>query len=115
MRILKENLISTPILTCPNYAKGEPFFVQTDASDFGLEAVLTQETDSGEKVVCYLSRSLNKCERSYSAIEKECLAVLWAIEKLRPYLKGIPFTVITDHHSLQWLHNLKDPTRRLAR
>lgn len=112
---LKERLSTAPILNCPDYDHDYPFYVQTDASDYGLGAVLTQTTDTGERVICYLSRSLNKAERNYSATEKECLAVLWAIEKLRPYLEAIPFTVITDHHSLQWLHNLKDPTGRLAR
>lgn len=112
-RKAKECLVAAPILTCPDFSK--PFVVQTDASDFGIGAVLTQEFEEGEKVVCYLSRSLNRNERNYSTTEKECLAVLWAIEKLRPYLEGVKFTVITDHHSLIWLSRLKDPVGRLAR
>lgn len=43
------------------------------------------------------------------------MAVLWSIEKLRPYIEGTHFTLLTDHWSLCWLHNLKDPTGRLAR
>lgn len=115
LRELKERLSTAPVLNCPDYEHDFPFFVQTDASNYGLGAVLTQTTDTGEQVICYLSRSLSRAERSYSATEKECLAVLWAVEKLRPYLEGLPFTVVTDHHSLQWLHNLKDPSGRLAR
>lgn len=110
---VKNNLISAPILTCPNFEL--PFVVQTDASDYGIGCVLSQEQDGQEKVIAYLSRSLTKVERKYSVTEKECLSVLYAIEKLRPYLEGSRFTVITDHYSLKWLHSIKDPTGRIAR
>lgn len=110
---LKERLVSAPILNCPDFDR--PFVLQTDASGFGLGAVLTQTFDDGEKVICFLSRSLTRQERNYSPTERECLAVIWSIEKLRHYLEGIHFTVITDHYSLLWLHRLKDPTGRLAR
>lgn len=110
---IKDHLISAPILTCPDFTK--KFYVQTDASDFGLGAVLTQIQDEGEKVICYLSRSLTKVERRYSITEKECLAVLFAVEKLRQYLEGSHFTVITDHYSLKWLYSIKDPVGRIAR
>lgn len=66
-------------------------------------------------VISFLSRSLSRQERNYTTTERECLAVLWAIEKLRPYLEGVSFVVYTDHSSLVWLHNLKDVTGRLAR
>lgn len=110
---LKERLVSAPILTCPNFQ--HPFTVQTDASAFGLGAVLSQDSPEGEKVICYLSRSLSKAERNYSTTERECLAVVWALDKLRPYIEGSHFTVITDHHSLIWLARLKDPSGRLCR
>ncbi|KAK9678910.1 RNase H-like domain found in reverse transcriptase [Popillia japonica] len=101
-------------MKCPDY--DQPFVIQTDASAFGIGAVLTQTHPSeGERVIAYISRSLSKPERNYSTTERECLAVLWAIEKLRPYIEGIHFTVITDHYSLVWLQNLKDPMGRLAR
>lgn len=110
---LKECLISAPVLACPDFSL--PFTVQTDASGFGIGAILTQTHPEGEKVICYLSRSLTRNERNYSTTERECLAVLWAIEKLRPYIEGSKFTVITDHYSLVWLNRLQSPTGRLAR
>lgn len=109
---VKDHLTTAPNLTCPNFES--PFIIQTDASDFGLGAVLTQIQDGQEKVLCYLSRSLTKVERRYSTVEKECLAVLFAIEKLRAYLLGSKFTVITDHYSLKWLYSIQDPIGRIA-
>lgn len=109
----KEHLIKAPVLSCPDFTL--PFVIQTDASGYGIGAVLTQQIGDNEKVICYLSRSLNKNERNYSTTERECLAVLWAIEKLRPYVEGSKFTVVTDHYSLVWLNRLQSPAGRLAR
>lgn len=110
---LKERLIGAPVLSCPDFSK--PFTIQCDASGYGIGAVLTQQQEDGEKVICYLSRSLTRLERNYTTTERECLAVLWAIEKLRPYIEGTHFTVITDHASLLWLDRLESPSGRLAR
>lgn len=112
-RRIKECLVSAPVLSCPDYRF--PFVIQCDASGYGVGAVLTQPHKDGDKVISYLSRSLTRQERNYSTTERECLSVLWAVEKLRPYIEGVQFTVITDHYSLVWLQNLKDPTGRLAR
>lgn len=110
---IKTLLTSAPILARPDFSR--TFLLQTDASAEGLGAVLTQDTDNLERVIAYASRALQGAERNYSVTEKECLAVLWAIKKFRQYLEGYHFKVITDHASLKWLHNLKNPTGRLAR
>ena len=110
---LKERLVTAPVLTAPDFEK--EFYLHTDASSFGLGAVLTQKFDEGEKAICYLSRSLSRQEMKLSVTEKECLAVIWSVEKLRHYLDCVRFTVITDHASLLWLHRLKDPQGRLGR
>lgn len=112
-RELKECLVSAPVLSCPDFNR--PFILQTDASNLALGAVLSQEFPEGEKAIAYASRTLSASERNYSVTEKECAAVLWAVEKFRCYLEGSHFIIITDHHSLLWLNNLKNPVGRLAR
>lgn len=112
-KALKEQLVTAPILTCPDFSR--TFYIQTDASAYGVGCVLTQFFDEGEKVICYLSRSLTAQERKYSSVERELIAVIWSLEKLRHYVEGFHFKVITDCHSLLWLHRLKDPQGRLAR
>jgi hypothetical protein len=77
--------------------------------------VLGQIQNGKDVVIAYAGRSLNSAELSYSATEKEALAVIEGIKKFQPYLHGRKFTVHTDHHALKWLMTIKDVTGRLAR
>lgn len=106
-------LTEAPVLATPNYDL--PFKIECDASDFACGAVLSQVQDGGERVIAYMSQKFIASQRKYHVTEKECLAVIMGIEKFRPYIEGSHFTVITDHYSLLWLRNLKDPNGRLAR
>src|SRR3978361_1844963 len=110
---LKQHLTEAPVLTCPDFE--QPFILQTDASDLGLGVALTQNIEGNDQVIAYASRSLTSCEKAYSTTEKECLAIVWGIEKMRPYLEEYHFTVLTDHQSLKWLRTLKNQSGRLAR
>lgn len=110
---LKDSLTTAPILTCPDF--NIPFVVQVDASQNGLGASLTQNIDRSERVIAYASRLLSDREQNFSVTEKECLALVWAVKKFRPYLEGYSFTAITDHQALRWLMTLEKPTGRLAR
>jgi len=91
---LKKSLTSSPILACPDF--NHCFILQTDASTIGLDVVLTQHFEEGERVIVYTSRTLNGVEKNYSATELECLAAVWGIRYFRGYLEGYEFTVITD-------------------
>uniref|UniRef100_A0A8C5WIF9 ribonuclease H n=1 Tax=Leptobrachium leishanense TaxID=445787 RepID=A0A8C5WIF9_9ANUR len=94
-RQLKAALTQAPLLAAPNYNKR--FIVHTDASMFGLGAVLSQVgDDGGDHPVAFISRKLLPREVGYAAVEKECLALVWALRKLQPYVYGRSFTVMTD-------------------
>ena len=111
---LKSLLCSSPVLFSPDQAK--EFILQTDASDRGVGAVLTQREDNGEEhPVAYFSRKFLPREERYSTVEKECLAIKLGIQAFRVYLLGRPFRVQTDHQCLVWLDRLKDSNTRLAR
>ena len=112
-RTLRNALAQAPVLALPD--PDAQFVLQTDASLVGLGAVLCQRIDGVEYVLSYLSRSLSKAERNYSATEREALAVIWAITTWDPYLHGRHFVVETDHQALKWLLSVREPTQRLAR
>lgn len=110
---IKELLTSAPILASPDFSKR--FFIAADASNRGVGGVLFQEEDGLEHPIAFCSKSLNKCQRNYTTTEKELLAIVYSVDKFRPYVEGTEFTVITDHSSLKWLNTMKDPSPRLAR
>ncbi|CAF1387559.1 unnamed protein product [Didymodactylos carnosus] len=115
---LKNLLMSAPIVSYPRFDL--PFILQSDASDYGLGAVLAQQIkgEDGierEHVIGYASRTLSDVERRYSIPERECLAVVWACTHFRAYIEGVKVKVLTDHKALKWLQNTKDLSSRLAR
>ncbi|CAF1098166.1 unnamed protein product [Rotaria sp. Silwood1] len=111
---LKNQLVSEPcMLTFP--IPDVPFILATDASKYGIGATLKQKVGKNEHVIVYLSQNLNKVERKWCVTEQECWAIVWAIKKLRIYLYGTKFTIITDHHPLCWLNKHKSENERLYR
>jgi hypothetical protein len=90
--------------------------LDTDASGFGLGAVLSQiGPDNKEHVIAFFSKALTKPERQYCVTRRELLAVLAAVKHFHHYLYGVHFTVRTDHGALSWLTNFKNPEGQLAR
>lgn len=109
---LKDLITNHPILRYPDFNK--KFKIITDASNYAIGAVLTQDSHP----ICYASRTLNNHEQNYSTIEKELLAVVWGVRYFRPYLFGREFELQTDHQPIKWLHakhNGKDINPRLQR
>lgn len=112
-QLLKKKLLTTPILKYPDFNK--PFKILTDASDFACGATLTQSYDGLDMPITYISRSFKKGEKNKPPIEKELLAVHFAITQFRPYVYGRHFTVQSDHKPLVYLYSLKNPSSRLSR
>ena len=77
----------------------------TDASDYGVGAVLTQEHNGIDKPVAFASRSLTTLEKKYATMEKECLALVFGVQKFHIYLYGKPFDAYVDHKPLESLNN----------
>jgi len=111
--ILKELLITAPILQYPNFTK--PFNLTCDASDFAIECVLLQGPIGKDLQIAFASRTLNKAEINYNTTEKKPTSIVWGIKLFRPYLFGQKFNIVTDHRALVWLFNIKDPGSRLTR
>ncbi len=108
---LKKGLVWPPVLSYST--RDGQFVLSTDASDMGMGAVLEQEQEESGQVVkhgiVYASKTLNASQRHYCTSNKELLAVVTAVELFKYYLTGRHFTVVTDHASLTWLHNFKEP------
>ena len=113
--IIKNKLATELIRAHPDFNK--PFKLYTDVSDTGLGVVLAQDDEEGkERVIAYEARKLSASERNYPTTEKECLAIVWVIQKFKQYLGGwILFTVYTDHVALKTLMKHDNPTLRRAR
>ena len=134
---IKTDLTTAPILSFPYFTRA--FIVHTDASGFGVGAVLSQiqtlsanqactvespddskqfeepPDGSGETVIAYTSKHLSDTQAKWSTTEKEAFAIIHAVKTFYHYLYGTNFTIVTDHRPLEYLMSKKDPTGRLAR
>ena len=77
--------------------------------------MLLQDEEGRKKPIAYASRKLKPSEKSYAAVEKECLALVWAVQNFHRYLYGTAFTVETNHQPFSYLNKAKPTNSRLMR
>uniref|UniRef100_A0A8C5PEH0 Gypsy retrotransposon integrase-like protein 1 n=1 Tax=Leptobrachium leishanense TaxID=445787 RepID=A0A8C5PEH0_9ANUR len=106
----KELIRSSRVLV--HYDLSKPLSIACDASPYGLGAVLSHSMPDGtDRPVAFASRSLTPAERNYSQIDKEALAITWALKKFHFYIYGGSFTLLTDHKPLLAIFN---PTKSIS-
>lgn len=91
---LKQAMITTPVLSLPNFSK--PFVIETDTCDTGIGDVFSQEGHP----IAYYSKALGTANQKLSIYEKEFMAIMMAVDRWRPYLLRGPFVIKTDHKFL---------------
>lgn len=113
---VKTLLSSSPVLAAPDLNR--PFKLEVDASNVGAGAVLLQDDEQGiAHPVSYFSRKFNKNQLNYSVIEKETLALIFALQHFEVYVgcSVQPLIVFTDHSPLTFLSKLYNHNQRLTR
>jgi hypothetical protein len=107
---LKNALVNAPVLALPDF--NVEFTLETDACDEETGAVLMQRGHP----IAFLSKSLGPKNQALSTYNKECLAILLAIDRWRSYLQHRQFVIHTDQRSLVHLedHRISTPIQQKA-
>jgi hypothetical protein len=112
--ILKQKLVSAPILVPPNWDKD--FDVYVDASNVAIGSILSQKDDSQhDHPIYFADRQLNTTEKNYSVTEQEALGMIFSVQKFRHYLLGYNFIFYVDHDALKYMINKPQLSGRVAR
>jgi hypothetical protein len=112
---LQMAVTTAPVLVIPN--RTNLFRLETDASQFAIGAVLSQQVDDQWKPVAFLSKLLSESQRNYQIYDRELMAIVLAFEAFRHYLIGhpLPVEVWTDHTNLQYFRKPQKLNRWQAR
>jgi hypothetical protein len=111
---LKESLGKAATLVIPD--ANTRYHLYTDASEVGIGACLAMVSSDGEeRPVLFLSRKLQPAETRYPVVEKELLAVIYSLKKLRKYLLDRKFVLFCDNSAVCYLFNKNEPSQRLQR
>lgn len=109
IQTLKDNIVLS------HYNSTDPVLLKTDACREGLAGMLFQKQAGEWRLITCCSRAKSDCEKRYSPTDMECLAIIYSVSKLRNYLLGRKFTILTDHSALKVLNDGMPKTDRLKR
>ena len=114
---LREALCAAPILAYPDFQSDKMFILDTDWSNEAgaIGAVLSQEQDGEERVICYGGQKLTKTQKNYSSNKGELFAVITFMKQWKYYLQCRPFILRTDHRALQWIRTMEEPQGMILR
>ena len=120
VRALLAELAAPPILVSPDWdaviGTSRPFRLHCDASTAGLGATLEQEQPDGStRPIIYISRATLDNDQNWIPMELEAGCVVWSIRRLRRYLFGVYFLILTDHQCLQQIYKIGETKPRIQR
>ena len=105
-------MVNAPILIPPSWS--QPFYIHADALHSAVGAMLCQANEKKiDHPIYYASQNLNDLQRNYTLTEKECLPMVFAVNKFRHYLLGTTFVIFVDHRALKYLQNKANLSRRV--
>lgn len=110
---MKKELLDSPGVA--HYIPNLPLLLKTDASKVGVAGILLQQQNDDWRIIACVSRRLSNSEISYTITELEALAILFSLDKLRPYVYGQLVTVVVDHCALCQLMKGRKLNSRLTR
>lgn len=110
---IKKLLASSEVLI--HYDSELPLKINCDASPTGIGAILAHQCLNGEvRPIAYASRALTVAEKNYSQLDKEALALVYAIKYFHQYVYGRKFILETDHKPLIYIFGPKKGIPQMA-